>query len=619
MPAQIPSTSASLEAALTEIAELRRWTGPAKEFWPRLLMALAGLTNPAKVVILLQDNSQRGKWKRLGDWSSNSGPAQPLVDFTGKIETLAQQCLTEGDLAAPLSERRDGHFTLTFRLRLQREEDVCLALLLLTGVNESIARECLLRLTLVADLPAAFQANLASQQARADVEKFAATLDLMVLVNAEKRFLATALALCNGAASQFKCERVSLGWLESGYIRLRAISRTEKFDRQMAAVRALEVAMEEALDQDEEIIWPAAEESNVISRDHEAFAKSQSPGNVCSFPLRLDGKAIAVLTCERQSASFSQIELQQLRLTCDQAVRRLADLKQHDRWFGARWASAVREKLAKAVGPEHTWAKVLAVGIAVLLVVLFLVPFSYRVEGNFVLRSDEVSFLSAPFDGYIDQVFVRAGDLVPKGGKLVGLKTSELELEESSAAADFTRYQRESEKARAAKNLGEMRIAQALAEQAKARLDLVRYRIEEASVKSAFDGVVVEGDLRERIGAPVKQGDALFKVARTDNLYVEAEVKERDVHEILERKTGEIAFVSQPKLKYPIRIVTIEPAAVPKNDGNVFLLRCQVDGGIQKWWRPGMSGLCKVNVEKRTLFWMLTHRTVDFLRMWLWW
>src|SRR5258706_4884285 len=619
MPTQLPSSSASLEAALSEIAELRRWTGPAKEFWPRFVMALVGLTNSAKAVILLPDSSQSGKWRRLGDWSSNSGPAQPLVDFAAKIENLAQQCLADGDSIAPLTERRDGHFTLSFRLRLQREDDVCVAVLLLTGINEIIARECCLRLTLVVDLPASFQVNLVSQQARSDVEKFAATLDLMVLVNAEKRFLATALALCNGVASRFNCERVSLGWLENGYIRLRAISRTEKFDRQMAAVRALEIAMEESLDQDEEVLWPAADESNLISRDHQSFAKAQSPGNVCSFPLRLDGKAIAVLTCERQSAAFSQIELQQLRLACDQVVRRLADLKQHDRWFGARWASAVREKLGKAVGPEHTWAKVLALLIAGLLVVLFIVPFPYRVEGNFVLRSEEVSFLSAPFDGYIDQVFVRAGDVVPKEGKLVALKTSELELEESSAAADLTRYQREAEKARAAKNLGEMRIAQALAEQAKARLDLVRYRIEQAVIKSAFDGVVVEGDLRERIGAPVKQGDALFKVARTDNLYVEAEVKERDIHEILNRKTGEIAFVSQPKLKYPIHVVTIEPAAVPKNEGNIFLLRCQVDGGIQKWWRPGMSGLCKVNVEKRTLFWMLTHRTVDFLRMWLWW
>ena len=35
--------------------------------------------------------------------------------------------------------------------------------------------------------------------------------------------------------------------------------------------------------------------------------------------------------------------------------------------------------------------------------------------------------------------------------------------------------------------------------------------------------------------------------------------------------------------------------------------------------RPGMSGLCKLNVEKRTLLWILTHRTVDFLRLWLWW
>jgi len=32
-----------------------------------------------------------------------------------------------------------------------------------------------------------------------------------------------------------------------------------------------------------------------------------------------------------------------------------------------------------------------------------------------------------------------------------------------------------------------------------------------------------------------------------------------------------------------------------------------------------MSGLCKLKVEKRTLFWILTHRTVDFLRLALWW
>jgi hypothetical protein len=44
-----------------------------------------------------------------------------------------------------------------------------------------------------------------------------------------------------------------------------------------------------------------------------------------------------------------------------------------------------------------------------------------------------------------------------------------------------------------------------------------------------------------------------------------------------------------------------------------------VDGGPESWWRPGMSGLCKLEVERRSLFWILTHRTVDFLRLKLWW
>ena len=102
---------------------------------------------------------------------------------------------------------------------------------------------------------------------------------------------------------------------------------------------------------------------------------------------------------------------------------------------------------------------------------------------------------------------------------------------------------------------------------------MVRFHLENAIIKSAFEGVVVEGDLRERIAAPVKQGDALFKVARLDTLYAEAEIPERDVKEILGKGRGEIAFVTQPKSKYPVTIQIVEPAAVTKKDGNVFLVR----------------------------------------------
>ncbi|MGA2870326.1 MAG: HlyD family secretion protein, partial [Verrucomicrobiota bacterium] len=121
------------------------------------------------------------------------------------------------------------------------------------------------------------------------------------------------------------------------------------------------------------------------------------------------------------------------------------------------------------------------------------------------------------------------------------------------------------------------------------------------------------------IGSPIKQGDELLKVARLDTLYAEAEIPERDVNEIIGKSKSEIAFVTQPKIKYPVTIQMVEPSAITKKEGNVFLVRLKLGQDPANWWRPGMTGLCKISTEKRTLFWILTHRTVDFLRMKLWW
>ena len=610
--------NAEFSRALDELAELRQFSGEPKTFWPAFLAAAAKLVSADIAVLLLGSPGKTPHWAKIGEWDSGSGLSRVRTQFTSQLEPIAERGLGSGSFVEQ-TDTASGSFTIAACLKLQRAEDEVIFAAQLRDFTTSAANEALARLRLVADVPMAFQQNLAAQKARNDVEKFAAVLDLNVPVNDATQFLSAALAFCNGVATRFRCDRASLGWLEGGYIKLRAMSRTEQFDRQMAAAQALEVAMEECVDQDEEILWPPPEGVTTVARDHEKFAADQKSGNVCSIPLRLDGKVVGVLTCERQSAPFNLVELQQIRLGCDQVVRRLSELKLYDRWFGARWAAHTREYFSRWLGPEHTWSKATAIFLTLVVFALFLVRVNYRVEGNFILRSDEAEYLTAPFDGYIDQVFVRAGDRVEKGRPLVSLNRSELLLNQSAALADVVRYQRESEKARAASSIAEMRIADAQAHQAQARLDLVHYRLDSAVIKTTFDGVVVEGDLRERIASPVKQGDALFKVARIDTLYAEAEVSERDVQEILGKSKGEIAFVTQPKIKYPVTLQIVQPAAVTKKDGNVFLVRLKPDIGAPQWWRPGMTGLCKISTEKRTLFWILTHRTVDFLRMKLWW
>jgi len=83
--------------------------------------------------------------------------------------------------------------------------------------------------------------------------------------------------------------------------------------------------------------------------------------------------------------------------------------------------------------------------------------------------------------------------------------------------------------------------------------------------------------------------------------------------------TGEIAFVSRPKLKFPVKLERIDPVAVTEEEGNIFLVRATFSEEISGWWRPGMSGMAKINVGKRNLLWIFTHRTIDFLRIFFWW
>jgi RND family efflux transporter MFP subunit len=243
----------------------------------------------------------------------------------------------------------------------------------------------------------------------------------------------------------------------------------------------------------------------------------------------------------------------------------------------------------------------------------------YRVDAPFQLRTEDEAFLAAPFDGFIEDVKVERGDEVKKGATLLTLDTRNLLLEEAAALADLTRYQREAEKARAASRLADMRIAEAEAEQSRVRLELARFHRSQAAVVAPFDGAVIEGDLKKRLAAPVKQGDMLFKIARTDRIYAEAAVSEMDIHELREGAPGEVAFASLPKRAFPVRIERIEPAAQAKEDGNVFVVRCRFEGAREPWWRSGMTGVAKLQAGRRNLLWVATHRTVDVLRMFFWW
>lgn len=605
------SRVSSSSEAIARLEACRLFEGPAKEFWALFAQTCADVARASATRVILR---VEGQWRLVAGWPNTRDFPLPMAG--AGFEALAEQALSEG-IAAVQSGAASGAGMVLVALSTGDEKERCLLAAALTPGNTDalIAAGNLLRLA--ADTPLLYQRQRQLERSKRELVNFAQALEILAATNVHTRFLSVAMALVNELATRHQCTRVSLGWGQGGYIRLQAVSGTDRFEKRMAVVQKLEAAMEEARDQDEEILWPRPADSDAVTRDHQAYAELERVPSLLSVPVRVDGEPRGVLLLERTTA-FTEGDALALRVVADQVARRLDDLRMHDRWFGARWAADWRKSLAQFLGPKNTWLKAGAVAGVVLLAFATFVPLPYRVEAPFIVRAEKLLHLPAPFEGYLGSVRVRPGDLVKAGEELLRLDTSDLQIELASALAEKQRNASEAEKAEAERKLADLRAARAMEQQADARVSLIRYRIARATMTAPFDGVVVEGDLRERLGAPVRAGDVLLKISQLKGLYVEMKLPERDIDLIVPDKGAEIAFAARPEDTFAVRIDRVEPSAVSERDGSVFILRGSMPESAP-WLRPGMTGVAKVDAGSRSLLWIASHRLIDFLRLKLWW
>jgi len=403
-------------------------------------------------------------------------------------------------------------------------------------------------------------------------------------------------------------------------VRLEAISHSDGFERKMEASRALVDAMEEAIDQDADMSFPLRDGSGLVARCHALCSSRTGSPHLATVVLRSGSVAVGAFTLERATRPFDDAELRAVRLCAEQVSRHLSHLRDKDRWFGARWGASMRRTLGGLLGFEHTWAKVGAIAAAILVAIAVLVPVPWRATGTAILRTEDVLHLTSPFDGYLDTCMVRPGDVVVAGQELASLDRRELLLQEAELSAELSGREREVQKAQAESDLPGIRIGSAQWEQSRAKLATLRRHLDLAVLRCPFDrAVVVEGDLQEKRGSAVPQGAELLTLARLDKLHAEIEIDESEIANVVGAKTAEIALMSRPGLKERVRIERVHPSARIHDKANVFVARVEFLDPIPDWFRPGMTGVAKVDGGSRTLWWIASHKALDVIRMKLWW
>jgi len=450
------------------------------------------------------------------------------------------------------------------------------------------------------------------------LERISLVSDMVATVVQERRFGSSALAVVNELAAQLKCDRVSIGFEKSGTIEVKAISHTAKFDPKTNLVRRISDAMEEVLDLDAAIVYPAPDNDELGAIAHGELAAEVRDVAVCSTPLIEAGNVIGVMTLERtDGAVFSAAEIE-LCKTAGLLLGPILWLKlENERSVWKRLRVTIESFTQMLFGPHYPGAKLVALVFASGIIFFSLFSSDYRVSAKTIIEGSVQRAAVAPFEGYIAESLVRAGDIVKKGQVLCRLDDKDLKLDQVRWASEREQAERKYRQALAANDRASMAMIQAQIDQAQAQLSLAEDKLARATLAAPFDGIVVSGDLSQLLGTPVEQGKVLFEIAPLDAYRVILNVDERDISEIEVGQQGDLALSGIPYEVMHFKVKQITPVSTSQEGSNYFRVEAQLENPSNRL-RPGMEGVGKVSVGDRKLIWIWTHGLVDWLRLWAW-
>lgn len=454
--------------------------------------------------------------------------------------------------------------------------------------------------------------------AQATRERLMTLLNLLGTALTEPGFAAAAHAVATELALQLGCDRVSIGFRHHHFCTVIALSHSAQFGERMNLMRAIGQAMDEAVDQDHVINMPAATKEILVVRDHVALARQYGSDAVLTIPFKVDGRVPGAFVFERSSIypfDAATIELCQGAVALCSRVLELRQRAEHG--VVARVRHVLTTQRAALRGEGH-YTRKLALGGAFLIVVfLCFASGQHRVSATATVEGAIRNELIAPFDGYLESSVHRAGDVVQANTVLARLDARDLRLEYLRWNGQAEQYSKQYEEARAGHDRAQAAIAQSQSEQAQAQMALLSDQIQRATIVAPFTGMIVSGDLSQMLGSAVKRGQLLFDISPLKDFRVILDVDEGEIKGIQPGQAGELVLASLPGKIFPMRVTRVTPVVVAKEGRSYYRVEASL-GGASAEVRPGMEGVGKVALGQRSLFWIWTHKMVDWLRLFAW-
>lgn len=144
----------------------------------------------------------------------------------------------------------------------------------------------------------------------------------------------------------------------------------------------------------------------------------------------------------------------------------------------------------------------------------------------------------------------------------------------------------------------EVAYLEAQIRQARARLALAQAELDRTEIRAPIGGLVISGDLSQRLVSPVQQGEVLFEIAPLDSYRLELFVDERDLPYVTAGMGGDLVLAGRPTAPRAFEIDRITPVSEAREEGTVFLAEARRTDPAPGDLRPGMEGSAKVEAGR---------------------
>lgn len=457
------------------------------------------------------------------------------------------------------------------------------------------------------------------------VARAAVALDLLALAGEHRRPEAAAMAIVNELQTVLACDQVSMGMLKGARtaprIKLLAMSYSAWFKRRSALAERLEAVMEECFDQGASVSAPPmAALERAIAVAHADHLRAGATQHILSVPMHHEGAVIGVISFERRSDRAFAEEERLIAESVAGLIGPVMELKRRNRrWIGGRLRDGVVHVLGVLLGARRLSWKLLALAVLALGVAGATVRGPFRLQADAVLRGAVQRAAVAPFAGFIATGSLRAGDTVTEGQEIARLDDADLALEDLRWRSEIDRLSSQQRAALADHDREQVALLDAQIAQARAQLKLNAGQLARTRILAPIAGMIVSGDLSQRLGAPVQVGEVLFEVAPLDAFRIDIYLDERDLRYATEGMTGQLALTGAPSAAEPFTITRLTPVAEARKGVNTYRLEARLDGPPEGL-RPGMEGVAKLDAGRALVVWTWSRRLIDWARTkaWTW-